>query len=562
MDSPVPPAVRSMSWTHNGNARRGQAFLARGGALRGLERRNYMQAAATIPSHLSISANAARLELENLERFGTYTRLHYEGRSYTNAEELQHAGRLAHVLRERRVVPGDRVVVLMANSPDLTACFQAILTIGAVMSPVMPQWTAAEVGHILQNSGASVVLTEPALAARVREAARGVDTLKHCLVFGETDLEGMQNIAPQMAECATVEAPVNRSPEDLAMLLYTSGTTAKPKGVMITHGNVAAAVNSASQRNPDMPRHPMLHVLPLTHSFGLMMLKLANAWGCASVLVPQFDPVRIFEIVERHQVGYLPVVPTMLVYLLQHPERTKFNLSSLYRVTIGGAALPEKLRSEFQKVFPCRVEQGYGLSESVAIASGYDDHEAYRPGSAGRPLPGIEVHIVDEWNRPLPPCRAGEICLMGANITPGYWQDASATHEAFRGGWFHTGDIGYLDDDGYLHITDRKKDLIVKGGENISPREIEETIYLHPAVAEAAVVGIPDEVFGEEICAVIQLRPGTQLSDEDIRCHVAQHLTKFKMPHRVVFQAALPKNSTGKIQKRAIRELFAKSEAA
>ncbi len=521
-----------------------------------------MQAAASSPSHLSISANVARLELENLERFGTYTRLHYEDRSYTNVEELQHAGRLARVLRERGVIPGDRVVVLMPNSPDLTACFQAIWTIGGVMSPVMPQWTAAEVGHILHNSGASVVLTVPALAARVREAGRGVDTLKHCLVFGETDISGMQNIAPEMADSASVDAPAKRSPEDLAMLLYTSGTTARPKGVMITHANVAAAVNSASQRNPDMPRHPMLHVLPLTHSFGLIMLKLANAWGCASVLLPQFDPVRIFETIERHQVGYLPVVPTMLLYLLHHPERAKFDLSSLYRLTIGGAALPEKLRSEFQRVFPCRVEQGYGLSESVAIASGYDDHEPYRPGSAGRPQPGIEVRIVDEQNQPLPRGRTGEICLSGANITPGYWQNPAATQEAIQGGWFHTGDVGYLDEDGYLHITDRKKDLIIKGGENISPREIEEAIYLHPAVAEAAVVGIPDGVFGEEICAVIQLKSGTEASDEDIRSHVAQYVAKFKVPRRIVFQAALPKNSTGKIQKRAIREQFAASAVA
>lgn len=521
-----------------------------------------MQAAASLPSQLTISANVACLELENLDRFGTYTRLHYEGRSYTNVEELQHAGRLARILRERGVLPGDRVMVLMPNSPDLTACFQAIWTIGAVMCPVMPLWTATEVGHVLQNSGASVVLTVPGLAARVRDAACGVGTLKHCLVFGETDADGMQNIAPEMTDSASFDVPVNCSPEDLAMLLYTSGTTARPKGVMITHANIAAAVRSASQRNPDMPRHPMLHVLPLTHSFGLIMLKLANTWGCASVLLPHFDPVRIFEIVEYHRVGYLPVVPTMLVYLLHHHERAKFNLSSLYRITIGGAALPEKLRSEFQQVFPCRVDQGYGLSESVAIASGYDDQEPYRPGSAGRPQPGIEVHIVDEQGRSLPPRQVGEICLLGANITPGYWQDAAATREAFRGGWFHTGDVGYLDEEGYLHITDRKKDLIVKGGENISPREIEEAIYLHPAVAEAAVVGIPDEVFGEEICAVIQLRPGMTVSDEDIRYHVARHVTKFKVPHRVVFQAALPKNSTGKIQKRAIRELFAKSEAA
>ncbi|HLK33785.1 MAG TPA: AMP-binding protein, partial [Terriglobales bacterium] len=255
-------------------------------------------------------------------------------------------------------------------------------------------------------------------------------------------------------------------------------------------------------------------------------------------------------------------VPTMLVYLLHHPERKNFDLSSLYRITIGGAALPEKLRSDCEQVFPGRIDQGYGLSESVAIATGYDDHEPYQPGSAGRPDPGVELRIMDDRNQPQPPGSTGEICLAGANISPGYWQDEAVTREAYQEGWFHTGDVGYLDSGGYLHITDRKKDLIIKGGENISSREIEEAIYLHPSVAEAAVVGVPDALFGEEICAVIQLKPGAQASDDEIRRHVAQHLAKFKVPRRVVFQAALPKNWTGKIQKRALREQFAVLPAA
>jgi len=276
----------------------------------------------------------------------------------------------------------------------------------------------------------------------------------------------------------------------------------------------------------------------------------------------QFDPLMIFAAIERYQVGYLPVVPTMLVYLLHHPERGKFSFSSLYRITSGGAALPERLRAEFQEAFRCRVDQGYGMSESVAVATSYDDHECYRSGSAGRPEPGVEVRIVDDKNRPLPPRTVGEICVAGDNIASGYWQNPAATEESFVGGWFHTGDVGYLDEDGYLYITDRKKDLIIKGGENISPREIEEALYLHPAIAEAAVVGIPDPVFGEEICAVIQLKVGTAASDEDIRRHVGQYVGKFKVPSRVVFQGALPKNSTGKIQKRAIRAQFVVESAA
>jgi len=518
--------------------------------------------AKTTASPATISGNAALLELEYLEQHGTYTRLHYENRSYTNLEELQYAGRLVRVLRERGIAPGDRVLVFLPNSPELTASFQAVWTLGAVMCPVMPQWTAGEIGHALRNAGAVVVLTVPALAARVRDAAQGAETLKHRLVFGETDVSGMENISPEMEEGASVESPIERAADDLALLLYTSGTTAEPKGVMITHSNVASAIDSASQLNPDLPVLPMLHVLPLTHVFGMLMLKLANRWGFPSVLLRQFDPLMIFEAVERYQAGYMPVVPTMLVYLLHHPERSRFSFSSLYRITSGGTALPEKLRLDFQEAFRCRVDQGYGMSESVAVATAYADHESYRAGSAGRPEPGIEVRIMDEQNRPLPPGAVGEICLAGGNVATGYWQNPLATQESFAGGWFHTGDVGYLDEEGYLYITDRKKDLIIKGGENISPREIEEALYLHGAIAEAAVIGIPDVVFGEEICAVIQLKAGSVASDEDIRRYVGQHVGKFKVPSRIVFLGALPKNSTGKIQKRVIREQIAAAESA
>ncbi|HET8666977.1 MAG TPA: AMP-binding protein [Terriglobales bacterium] len=507
------------------------------------------------------SFNVARLELDNVERYGAYVRLHYEDRSYTNFEELQYAGRIARVLMDRGVKPGDRVMAVMPNIPELTATIQAVWTIGAVLTPVTPQWTAAEIGYALRNSGAVAVVTCAPLAARVREAANGVSTLKHLLVFGATDVPGMVNIAPEVADAPCRNTPVDRSPSDMAMLLYTSGTTAKPKGVVLTHANIPAAMQAVERVNPDLPRRPMLHVLPLTHIFGSLMLQLSNRWGFQSVLVRHFDPVGIFEAVQRHQIGYVLMVPTMLVYLLHHPARPQYDFTSLYRIITGGASLPEQLRLGFQQAFRCRVDQGYGMSET-GFASCYGDHESYRNGSVGWPCPGFEIRIVDEQNRPLPPRSVGEICMTGASITPGYWQDPVATRESFHGSWFRTGDIGYVDEDGYLYITDRKKDLIIKGGENISPREIEEVIYLHPAVAETAVVGIPNALFGEDICAVIQLRPGAEATEDEIREHVARFLTKFKVPSRVVFQAALPKNSTGKINKMAIREQLAMPEAA
>jgi long-chain acyl-CoA synthetase len=500
------------------------------------------------------ASNLAQLDFDNLERFGAYTRLHFEGRSYTNLEELRMAGSLARVLQEFGVKPQDRVLVMMPNSPELTAAFTAIWTIGTTIVPVIPQWTAGEVAEIFRNSSATVVLTVPRLAARLAEAAAAAGNVKHLLVFGEAEIPGSVNIAPLVAESSPIETPVDCSATDLAILLYTSGTTGTPKGVMLTHGNFLAALDGVLRQNPELGPGPMLHPLPLTHVYGVLMQFLANRWGIASVLLPQFDPKRVLEAIERFQVQYMPVVPTMLVYLLNHPDRKRYNLSSLTRITCGGAPLPDRLRLDFEEAFECRILQGYGLSESASIATSYELEQTYRPGSAGQAVPGVEIRILDYQDRPLPARSIGEICLAGQNISAGYFRDPEATRQALRDGWLHTGDVGYLDEEGYLFITDRKKDLIIKGGENVSPREIEEALYLHPAVAEAAVVGVPHEVYGEDIWAVIQLKRDAAAEEHGILQHVAKYVTKFKVPSRVVFMAALPMNSNGKILKRAVRE--------
>ncbi len=304
----------------------------------------------------------------------------------------------------------------------------------------------------------------------------------------------------------------------------------------------------------------MLHSLPLTHVYGVLVQHLANLWGWQTVLLRQFEPKRALEAIERHKVRHLPLVPTMAVYLLRHPERHKFDTSSLVRITSGGAPLPDQLRRDLEEAFRCRVDQGYGLSESAAVATGYEAGQPYRAGSAGQAVPGVEISIRDEHGNSLPAGEAGEICVAGPNITLGYWRDAEATRDLLYGRWLRTGDVGYLDPEGYLFITDRKKDLIIKGGENISPREIEEAIYLHPAVAEAAVVGVPDPVFGEKVCAVVQLAPGARLSEEELLAHVGKYVTRFKIPSWVVFAAALPKNNSGKILKREIRARLEKRQ--
>jgi long-chain acyl-CoA synthetase len=507
-----------------------------------------------IPSTRPISMNLARLDQEYVRRFGVYTRLYFEDRSYTNLEQLEYSAALARVLREHGVLPGERVVMMLPNSPEFTASLHAIWTIGAIAVPIMPQWSALEAGHVLRDSGAVAALTVPALAPRLDEAAGRCGALLWLLSFGETGLPRARNIQPQIRVTPEIEEPVYRAPADPALLLYTAGTTGLPKGAIHTHGGIRAALQSVMLQKPGLPRGPMLQALPFSHSFGLLALHVANGMGMASVLMAHFDPVEAFRAIERHQVEYLPATPSMLWQLAHHPDRGRFNLSSLRRILSGGAALGEQVRAACMRSLNCRIEQAYGSSETLAVGAMYDETTTYRTGSAGQPPPGVEIAIVDEQGRPLGALHAGEICLASSHLTTGYWNDPDATGRAFTGKWFHTGDIGYLDREGFLYVTDRKTDMIVKGGENVSPREIEEVIAALPMVAEAAVLGVPDPLYGEEICAFLQLKPGAHATGEQIRAHVAGFVPSFKVPAYVIFHPALPKNASGKVSRREVRE--------
>lgn len=498
--------------------------------------------------------NAARLSFDNIERYGDYQKLYFEGNSWTNTDRLRYAGSLAAVLRDFGVKTGDRVAVMMPNSPEVESAFQAIWMLGAVIVPITPQLVAREVGYILEDGGAHVVLTSTTLAARVREACATASAVRHLLVFGPSEVEGAIDIAAQVASAPAMDSMVLRAADDLALLLYTSGTTGHPKGVMLTHGNLLSGVDAVVQKSPGIPRETLLQPLPLSHIYGVIVMNASNAWGWTTILMPHFETRHALQLIERYKVTRLSAIPTMLVYLINSPDREKYDTSSLVRVTSGGAPLTEAVRTEFERLYHCDVHQGYGMSETAAIATGYAYGEPYRPGSAGKALPGIEVQVRDLQGRKLRPGEWGEIAIRGPVIMKGYWNSPGATRTALVDGWLLTGDIGYVDADDFVYITDRRKDLIIKGGENIASKEVEDALQSHPAVAEVAVVGIPDETHGENICAVIVVKPGSHVSAEELLEHAGRSITKFKLPARIVFVDALPKSPVGKILKREIRK--------
>jgi long-chain acyl-CoA synthetase len=495
--------------------------------------------------------NVAQLVLDCVERCGEYTSVYYEGRQFTNVECLRRAERLAAVLQSYGVRPGDRVAVLMPNSPDVTAAFHAAWRIGAVIVPLPPQLLAPEARYVFGHASPRVILGCPTLSHRLNDSIAGLTNKPLLLSIGPAD--GAEDIEPQIEAAAPIRCIHTSADNDLALLLYTSGTTGHPKGVMLTHGNLRTNAVAVAEYYHPAPQTMTMHVLPLSHSFGVLCMNVEATLGLKSVILPRFDTPHVLHTIQEFRVRRFSAVPTMLVAMCHCPHRERYDCSSLEHVTSGGAGLPEEVRLEFERLFGCPVRSGYGLSEAAPTVSAYRDGEACRPGSSGKPIPGVEVRIVDHDGRQLPADGPGEICVRGPNVMTGYWNDPEATAAVIRDGWLHTGDVGHLDADGYLYITDRLKDIIIKGGENISPRQIEEVLHTHPAVAEVAVVGLADDKLGEEICAVVVLRVGHSATEDELKEHVGQFVHRFRVPGRIVFRKELPKSGVGKILKRELR---------
>ncbi|WP_394942240.1 long-chain fatty acid--CoA ligase [Psychromicrobium sp. YIM B11713] len=457
------------------------------------------------------------------------------------------SAKVAGLLASRGVKAGDRVALVSPNIPQMPALYYGILRFGAVVVPLNPLLKAREVEYHLQNSEASLVFAWEGILDQVQPAAEAV---------GIPVVPVDAALLPLLAEITAIPeiAPVKES--DTAVILYTSGTTGRPKGAELTHSNLLSNASVSRDLFETGPGDVLFGGLPFFHIFGqTCALNAAMLAGAAVTLLPKFDPVKALEIVQRDKVTIFMGVPTMHIAVLRVPNKQDYDLSSLKVGVSGGAPLPLEVLREYEASFGVTMLEGYGLSETSPVVSFNQLDGVRKPGSIGTPVRGAQMRVSDDAGHEVPRGEVGEIAVAGPYVMKGYWRNPEATESAIRDGWFYTGDLGTEDEDGVFFVVDRKKDMILRGGYNVYPREVEEVLYEHPAVAEAAVKGRPDEVHGEEIIAVVSLKPGVEDNGElaeEIRDYVKERIAAYKYPREVRIVEELPKGPTGKILKREI----------
>ncbi len=474
------------------------------------------------------------------------------------------SSQVASSLRAAGMKKGDRVGLMLPNVPQFVMAYFGVLKAGGIVVPMNVLLKAPEVNFYVADSDSRFLIVWEDFAG---EALKGVESLKGIATWvvlkpGSTAAPaGTKSFMELLAGSPKFEMEAT-SADDTAVILYTSGTTGKPKGAELTHANLFLNCHFIGHVFGSTPADVTLVVLPMFHSFGQSaVMNVALHVGGTLTLVPRFDTEKVLEVMQRDKVTVFPGVPTMFFALLHHATADKFDLSALRICASGGAAIPGEVLLAFEKKFKTTILEGYGLSETSPTATFNNSAAERKILSIGTPLFGVELKVFDPDDNELPPGKdnVGEIVIRGHNVMKGYWKKPDANLEAFKGGWFHTGDLGYVDEDGYYFIVDRKKEMIIRGGFNVYPREVEEVVYAHPAVAEAAIIGIPDERLGEEVKAVVALKPGAAATEEDIIAFVKERVAAYKYPRTVQFVDTLPKGATGKILK---KELKAQLEAA
>ena len=475
-----------------------------------------------------------------------------DGRVFTYRAFDEAVNQTASLLLAAGVEKGGRVSLFLTNSAEYLIFYFACFKLGAWAGPINAHLKAEEIEFVVTNSEASVIVTQRDLLPKVEAVRDHLATVREVLLIEDTRAH-QDN---RYSELRTLNPEL--SWDDEAVIIYTSGTTGKPKGVLLTHGNLLTNAREIAEWLQLTEADRSLLIMPLFHVNALMTTAMAALWaGGSCVLAPGFSASRHWQRVSDYGVTYFGSVATMLSLLIQtYPQGIPegCDTSRLRFALCGSAPVPLEVAKRYEELFHCPVIEGYGLSESSCRSTFNPIDGRKKLGSIGLPI-GNEVKIFDDEDREVPPGVVGEIVLCGANIMKGYYKNDEANQQAFRSGWFHTGDLGYRDEDGFFVIVDRKSDMIIRGGENIYPREIDEVLYQHPKVKDAATIGVPDALFGEEVKSFIVLREGENATEEEMMAYCRQHLADFKCPKTVAFLEDIPKGPTGKLLKKRLREM-------
>jgi long-chain acyl-CoA synthetase len=490
---------------------------------------------------MNLAVNLVRSAARHADR--TAVRLDNHALSYSRLDELSAAA--AGLLRDRGLREGDRVAVMLPNVPAFAVVYFAILRAGGVVVPMNPLLKEREIGYYLSDSGAELMFASAASADQARAGSTRTGT--ECILVDD-EFEAL------LAATTPATLVADRAAIDTAVILYTSGTTGRPKGAELTHANLLTNTDvMATDLLRLTPQDVIFGGLPLFHSFGQTCgLNAATQAGACLTLMSRFSPELAMTVLARDRVTVFEGVPTMYIAMLGASRDAEHDVSALRMCVSGGASLPVEVLRGFEATFRCTILEGYGLSETSPVSSFNHPDRVRKPGSIGTPIRGVHMRLLTPDGRDVEPGAVGEIAVRGHNVMKGYWRRAAETAEAIPDGWFRTGDLARVDNDGYFFIVDRKKELIIRGGYNVYPREIEEVLYEHPAISEAAVVGVPDTTLGEEVGAAVVLAPDAATSADEIREFVRNQVAAYKYPRHVWIVDALPKGPTGKILKRLI----------
>jgi long-chain acyl-CoA synthetase len=491
---------------------------------------------------------------DNPRMYSEYPILFFEEKYYTNFELYRRFCHLGNGLLELGIEPGDVILVHMENCPEVPMLYGACSKAGIVFCPTMFLVSAEELSWIAEHSEARYLITTPNLLPKARSACPHLFERNAVILAGEEKEPGillMDEICKDQSE--SLDNP-DLGDDDIAMLIYTSGTTGRPKGALLTHRNLGSNIRDTSESSRITRDEVALSALPLSHSYGLTVSIIPWLVGLTTILMRWFDAEMTFEYTERFHIRTMTGVPAMYIQLLNHPRAPQYNVRSWKRLQTGAAPCPEEVLKAFREKFGTYLYEGYGLTEASPIVACQTPHQPVKYGSVGPPIKGVEVKIRDDFERELPSGSPGEITIRGPGVMKGYLKNPEETERALRGGWLHTGDIGYMDEDGYLYIVERKKDLIITGGFNLYPSEVEQVLQKHPAVVEAAVVGEPDPIKGEMVHAFVTIQEGRETTEKELIEFTRKSLVYYKCPHRITFLKDLPRTFLGKPSRRELRD--------